>query len=215
MQPIRASEPNALLTTLPDPTWVECPRCSRPARITRKPHRYRIRAEAIVTCGHCAFRHEDAEVYRAMHSRKVYPARWRGKICAKCGGDKFDPSSGGIKRHKSEVSFRSRCRGCGHLNTIAARGGFEPIRDGHDHWFGLPVVLRIRHGSRYVWAYNVEHIAMLEGWLEAELRERSLHPYYATMAARLPKWMKAAHARRPVLRALGKLRSIAEREGLS
>ena len=33
MPPIRASEPNGFLTTLPDPAWVECPRCGGPASV--------------------------------------------------------------------------------------------------------------------------------------------------------------------------------------
>lgn len=214
MPPLRASEPDGFLTTLPDPAWVECPRCSFPARITRKPHRYRMRADAIVTCTHCAFRHEDAVLYRAIHSGSVRPTGWHPR-CAKCGGDAFDFSKAKAMRHEGNVTLQTSCHGCGHRNLFPASGGWPPIREGHDHWFGLPLVLRADYGKRLIWAYNLAHIDLLESWIEADLRERSLNPHYMTMAARLPRWMKAAHARKPVLRALAKLREAARREGLS
>lgn len=210
----RAREPNVLLATLPDPAWVECPRCARPARVVRKPHRYWSAADATVTCGHCSFRHEDAEVFRNVHGHRVLLAHPHPR-CGRCGGSKFDFSDAAVDRHGSKVEVRARCRGCGAANAFAARGGSMPIRDGHDHWFGLPLVLKTGFGRWVVWAYNPEHIDLMEAWLKADLRERSLHPYYATMAARLPAWMKAAHARPKMLHALAKLRQIAKREGIS
>jgi len=89
------------------------------------------------------------------------------------------------------------------------------VRDAHDHWFGLPLVLKVDMGRHRVWAYNLHHVDLLDGYLKAELRERSLYAHYMTMAARLPRWMKAAGNRKPVLRALGKLRAIAKREGIT
>ncbi len=100
------------------------------------------------------------------------------------------------------------------MNSLPARPAWRHVRDGHDHWFGLPLVLRTNYASRLIWAYNLEHIELLERWIEADLRERTLQGHYMMMAARLPRWMKVAHARRPVLRALAKLRVIAKREGI-
>lgn len=214
MPPVRASEPNGFLTTLPDPAWVECPRCSKPASIVRKPHQYRMRADAIITCGHCAYRHEDAEHFRALNSKLLYPKSWHPR-CAKCGGGKFDFTNSTLARHGDKVIVKTRCLGCGASNEFPARGTGARARDGYDHWFGLPLVLRADYGKRLIWAYNAHHIDLLERWIEADLRERSLHAHYMTMAARLPRWMKTAHARKPVLRALSKLRDKVEREGLS
>lgn len=86
--------------------------------------------------------------------------------------------------------------------------------DGSDYWFGLPLFLKLGVGRNLLWAHNAHHIDLLENWLKADLRERSLSPYYMTMTARLPRWMKAAGNRKPVLRALSKLRAIAKREGI-
>lgn len=214
MPPIRASEPNGFLITLPDPVWVECPRCGKPARIARKPHRYRWGAPTNLTCSHCAYRHEDAELFRTLNANRVRPQSWHPR-CAKCGGDKFDFSNSTIARHADTIMMKTHCLGCGASNEFPARGAFARIRDGHDHCFGRPLVLRAEYGRRLVWAYNLHHIELLENWIEADLRERSLNAHYMTMAARLPRWMKVAHARKPVLRALAKLRDKALREGLS
>lgn len=213
MPPIRTSEPDGFLITLPDPAWVECPRCGKPARVVRKPHRYRWGATANLTCPHCTYRHEDAELFRTLNSKQFRPESWHPR-CAKCGGDKFDFSDATISRHAQTIMLKTRCLGCGASNAFPARGAGVRIRDGHDHWFGLPLVLRASYGKRLIWAYNVHHIDLLERWIEADLRERSLSIHRMTMTARLPRWMKAAHARRPVLRALAKMRAQAQREGL-
>ena len=97
---------------------------------------------------------------------------------------------------------------------MPARASSLRGRDGRDHWFGLPLVLRAPYGKHLIWAYNRAHIDALEGWIEADLRERSLKAHHLTMAARLPSWMKVAQARRPVLRALAKMRAQSETLGL-
>lgn len=214
MRPIRTSEPDVLLTTLPDPVWVECPRCSRPARIARKPHKYRAWADATLSCAHCAYQHRSSEAFRATSPAHLIPTAWHPR-CERCGGDKFDFARAQVIRHGGAVALRTRCGGCNRTNTFPARGSGARVRDGHDHWFGLPLVLKADYRSHLVWAYNLEHIDLLEGWIKADLRERSLHAHYMTMAARLPAWMKAAHARNEVLKALAKMRDIAASEGLS
>lgn len=213
MSTIRAAEPNVFVDTLPDPAWVECPHCGKPARVARKPHRYRSRADARLTCEHCAYRHKDADLFRAINSTSAVQSVQR-QGCEKCGGDKFHFASAKLVRHAAKLTLNSRCLGCGHLNALPARPSPRRVCEGHDHWFGLPLVLRASYGKHLIWAYNLEHIDALEGWIEADLRERSLHAHYMTMAARLPLWMKAAQARRPVLRALAKMRAQAESFGL-
>lgn len=214
MPPIRASEPSSLLSTLPDPAWVECPRCAKPARVVRKPHKYRMYAKSTLTCSHCTYRHEDAELFRALRSKQFQPQSWHPR-CARCGGDKFDFSKASLARDTNRITISTFCLGCGALNEFPAKGAGARIREGHDHWFGLPLVLRADYGKRLVWAYNQHHIELLERWIEADLRERSLNSHYLMLVANLPRWMKAAHARKPVLRALAKLRDKAKRAGLS
>ena len=213
MKTTRAREPNFLLHTLPDPVWVECPRCSRPARIARKPHKYRAWADAMLVCRHCSLQHQSAEAFRATIPAHLTPTAWHPR-CERCGGDRFDLKRAQVIRHGANVALRAKCGGCHRTNTFPARATNLNVRDGHDHWFGLPLVLQASYRSHLVWAYNVEHIDLLAGWLEAALRERSLDAYHMTLAARLPAWMKAAHARQPVLKALAKMRDIALEERL-
>lgn len=214
MNPKRVSDPDVWLSALPDPTWVVCPRCARPAKIVRKPHRYRSAADATLTCGHCAFRHESGEIFRALNSDAVSLTTWHPR-CQKCGGDRFDLSHASVTRHSSKIMVRAHCQGCGETNQFEGKGAGQEVRERHDRWFGLPLVLQASYGSKLIWAYNTHHVDLLQEWLEADLRERSLSPHCMTMMARLPKWMKASHARPKVLRALRKLREIAEAENLS
>jgi hypothetical protein len=89
------------------------------------------------------------------------------------------------------------------------------MRDGHDPWFGLPLVLAEPIGDHLLWARNAAHVESLIEWIGADLRERALGSGNHSMATRLPLWMKLAGARPRVLRALEKLRERAAREGLA
>lgn len=211
---LRAREPFQTLYTLPDPAWVRCPRCDRPAQVTRLPARYVMRANARLRCGHCSFAHDDAFAFAAAHLRQATIARWAPR-CDRCGRPAPRAARGRPRRHGDALTLAWTCPGCRHVSRFPATGAPPPPRDGHDHWFGLPLVLSEPVGAQLIWAYNVPHIAMLEMWLGAKLRERSQPAYHMTMMARLPRWMKAASARPKVVAALARLRERAEREGLS
>jgi hypothetical protein len=210
----RAREPFETLYSLPDPAWVRCPRCDRPAQIIRLPYRFIIRAGAKLRCGHCGFAPADRAAFAQTHSRHAVITR-RAPRCDRCGRPAPRHVGGTPRRHGAALTVDWRCSGCHHVSRFPARGAMPPPRDGHDHWFGLPLVLVEPVGAHLVWAYNVRHIAMLEAWLGATLRERSRPAYHATMMARLPRWMKAASARPRIVTSLARLRARAEREGLS
>lgn len=55
-----------------------------------------------------------------------------------------------------------------------------------------------------LWAYNSDHLAFLRGYVEADLREREPNAN-ASLASRLPKWLKSAKNRESVLRAVKRL----------
>jgi len=60
---------------------------------------------------------------------------------------------------------------------------------------------------------NLAHLAVLEDYLGAKVRERG--PVRGlTMMARLPAWMKAATMRPKILRGLTHLRERAEKAGI-
>jgi hypothetical protein len=58
-----------------------------------------------------------------------------------------------------------------------------------------------------LWAYNAEHLNVLEEYVSAHLRERGHSVTHMTMLERLPKWIKDAKHRDEVLRAIGRLRA--------
>jgi hypothetical protein len=69
-------------------------------------------------------------------------------------------------------------------------------------------------GGHILWALNPRHLDELEGWLGADLRERALDAPGASMIERLPRWLKAASARAPALRAIRRMRAAALEAGI-
>jgi hypothetical protein len=73
-----------------------------------------------------------------------------------------------------------------------------------DPYFRLPLWLRADVRGHTLWAYNREHLAVLEAYVRAELRARTPN-WNASLVSRLPRWLKAAEARQSVLRAIARL----------
>lgn len=93
------------------------------------------------------------------------------------------------------------------------RGG-GPVRD---PYFDLPLVLQVACcGGKLLWAYNLEHLAFLEAFVAARLRERSdavrAGDGYRRMSmiAKLPAWLKARKNRDEILAKVARLRRTAE-----
>ena len=74
-----------------------------------------------------------------------------------------------------------------------------------------PLWLQTRVRGHSLWAYNEEHLTMLESYISADLRTRT-YPVSSdgwsnqSAVSRLPRWMTARHNRKPVLKALAALR---------
>lgn len=109
------------------------------------------------------------------------------------------------------VEVRATCTGCGYARaesvTERRLGGPE------DPWLGLPLRLTTPCCGEVLWARNADHLAFLEEWIGARLRERS-EPSAASplrnrrMASRLPSWMLAASNRAAVVAGLARLRAL-------
>lgn len=77
-----------------------------------------------------------------------------------------------------------------------------------DPYFRTPLWLRADcRGGRTLWAYNAEHLDILESYVTARLRERPASPAGMTMLEHLPAWLKAAGHRDEVVRTLRRLRA--------
>lgn len=59
-----------------------------------------------------------------------------------------------------------------------------------------------------LWAYNAEHLNLLETYVFARLRERGQHMGSQTLVERLPAWIKNGRHRAEVLDAIGQLRAL-------
>jgi hypothetical protein len=79
-----------------------------------------------------------------------------------------------------------------------------------DPHFWWPLWLRASCcGGRTLWAWNVEHLDVLEGYIGAQLRERGTAERWGqtSMLEKLPTWMKTAKNRDELLKVIGRLRA--------
>jgi hypothetical protein len=76
-----------------------------------------------------------------------------------------------------------------------------------DSCFGLPLRLQTSCAGRTLWAFNARHLAYVKEYLQADLRERRVMRN-ASVASRLPGWLKSAKNRDEAVRAAGRLESF-------
>ncbi|MES2441302.1 MAG: hypothetical protein V4574_00610 [Pseudomonadota bacterium] len=184
--------------------WVTCPRCAGPARDTGR----------RVVCIRCGYTHGEKADHPPRHS-KLRLERTNPE-CRFCKAR--IPRYGKPARRRAEGTSQMaevRCPMCGKLGLYPAFLPTPPLaRTARTGWpMSLPPYLTRSIGRHTLSVHNLEHLTDLEAWLGATLRERG--PVAGlTMMARLPRWMKAASAREPVVRALAEMRAQGEREGL-
>jgi hypothetical protein len=113
--------------------------------------------------------------------------------------------------------WRLTCLSCGFNTQRSSRccrvidnGAIDPVRD---PVFRVPVWLQSSCcGGKLLWAYNLDHLAFLESFVAASIRERSdavrAGSGYRRMSmiAKLPAWLKAAKHREEILRTIARLR---------
>ena len=136
--------------------------------------------------------------------------------CPGCGGEAYvvpapgeevaEPVRAGYSRPR-----RFACHGCGLTKTTDSRQIAFSRGTRHaatDPYFDLPLRLQTRTRHGWLWAYDHEHLTLIENYVRATLRERA--PWYdngqkMTLVARLPRWIKQARHRDEVLRALARI----------
>jgi hypothetical protein len=105
---------------------------------------------------------------------------------------------------------RLTCLHCGLVRHwakhVISAGGHE-ARDG---FFGEPLWLQTPCENNIFWAYNLEHLTLLERYVAASLREQRKDAQWGWinkgMFNRLPKWIIAAKNRAAVLKAIDRLK---------
>ena len=169
---------------------VRCPACDGRAVATRD----------RVVCEACGFARTAAD--GAWYGPVAASARGRCGACGFTYGGTVTRPAGAQPPDTVEL----RCPGCGATDWFRAEASGRGDGVPRDPWFGLPLWLRTACRGETLWARNESHLDFLEAYVGADLRER--RPYFNhSLASRLPGWIKDAHARDDVLRAIAKLRA--------
>jgi hypothetical protein len=127
--------------------------------------------------------------------------------CARCAVVTPLPREG----RRAPVHARVVCEACGYTKDAPqpTKGGAGLV----DWYFHLPLWLQAPCCSEVLWALNEAHLAFLEEYVRATLREDIRPDQVAaiairnqTMASRLPGWIQSGKNRDEILRCIDKLK---------
>lgn len=77
-----------------------------------------------------------------------------------------------------------------------------------DPFFEQPLWLQASCcGGKTLWAFNKEHLDLIDNYVRARLRERGHDRAYASLLEKLPAWIKSAKHRDEITRAIERLRT--------
>jgi hypothetical protein len=99
---------------------------------------------------------------------------------------------------------RFACEKCAYAYEWKPRTIVHSVRDWNNR---LPLLLQIPCCGEVLWAFNERHLNFLGNYASALLRER-IGNSNASLASRLPLWIKSAKNRRAVLRGIGRLQKL-------
>lgn len=129
-------------------------------------------------------------------------------VCPQCAGKAAVVPCGAEK-------VRASCFACGYTREQSSKGralywsGADPT----DDYFGYDLWLSTDCQGHALWAFNTKHLAFLESYVSATLRERTKDAAWgwsnASVASRLPQWIKSAKNRDALLRAIRELKAKA------
>ena len=127
-------------------------------------------------------------------------------VCPKCSGMAKVVLNGDLPEKLSKRLFAPRrliCMCCMHRDEWAGRQA--NVGGAIDWYFGLPLWLMEPCCGEVLWAYNLEHLEIIESYVAAKLRERT-NKGRNSFLSKLPKWLKSAKNRDEILRSIGKLK---------
>lgn len=127
-------------------------------------------------------------------------------VCPKCGGRARVLPEKESSRPKVSQIFDDRKLVCPNCAFSDHWKGREIITGANvDPYFRRPLWLEISCCGATLWAYNFEHLEILESYVTAKLRERT-NKGRNSFLSKLPNWLKSAKNRREILKAIEKLR---------
>lgn len=132
--------------------------------------------------------------------------------CPRCGkrAEVAPPPALADQWRPLSLAMRLVCLHCGLLRSFTGNG--VCIGGPRDWYFMLPLWLQTPCCGHVLWAYNARHLAYLERFVQATLRERVVSGRNRSLASRLPEWIKSGVHRDDVLAGIGRLRARLERQ---
>jgi hypothetical protein len=115
-------------------------------------------------------------------------------------------------------SRRLSCRACGHVRDKDSGVYSMPNPDApamYDPYFALPLWLQAPTGHGLLWAYNLDHLALIRRFVAAEPHEDAWteEGLRMTLVSRLPRWIAQAGNRAEVLRVIARLAASVSSRG--
>lgn len=126
-------------------------------------------------------------------------------FCPRCNSKSSVFPSG-----ENQVKFS--CLNCAYSETKSTKErSFDWYSENPtDSYFGFDLWLKTSCVGESLWAFNKRHLEFLESYVSAKLREREVDEEWgwhnSSLASRLPKWLKSAKNREPVLKAINELK---------
>jgi len=108
------------------------------------------------------------------------------------------------------AKLKTICENCGDICEYEAKLSHHFKHHGLmcDRVFGLTLWLQKSFGDDLFWAYNMEHLNLLEQYVQAKLRERGIKnkgSKNSLMFSRLPEFIKSAKNRDAMLKLINEL----------
>ena len=127
--------------------------------------------------------------------------------CPACGKQAAVTAPGMLRQDTGIKDTRLTCGHCGyHVSRKGITGTGQLLGAPVDPYFRQPLWLTRSCCGQCLWAYNAEHLALLQQHIGARLRERSGPGHInKSIGSRLPRWMTAAGNRQAVLQAIREL----------
>ena len=126
-------------------------------------------------------------------------------VCPKCSG-RARIGDVGIEAG-SESERRLQCGACHHVAIWKGWRACEYQAGILDGLFGLSLWLQTPCCGEILWARNERHLLFLEQYVAAQLRGRKIESGWrnASLASRLPAWLKSKKHRPEILKAIALL----------
>jgi len=187
------SDDGALLSQFAETVDVLCPQCDVPGIVMRT---FGNVPGPRFACGACGF----SLAAGTMAWFRPWQAIYKGR-CQSCHAKSRVEVSG--EKGSIAASKKLHCSQCGHQVT-AKMVTWSGDRGVCDPYFGMTLRWQIPVGGETLWAYNRDHLDFIQAYVEAGNRFRQANRN-ASLASRLPKWIKQAGQRESLSKVIQKL----------